>query len=155
MHVFVTADGPAGFQGFPRKILLVYAALAALLLSREEWHSPRAALVFAAVAAFLLYLFLPDNGLGGMYVKIRFSYAVFLLAGIAAINTFRLRWAQGALALCFAFFVARNLQASGRALNFMADAANEYLPIASRIPPRATFRAPALRDTRCAGPLSL
>jgi hypothetical protein len=51
MQVFVTASGPDGFQGLPRKILLFYAALAALLLRREEWRSPRGALVFAAVAA--------------------------------------------------------------------------------------------------------
>jgi hypothetical protein len=72
-------------------------------------------------------------------VKIRFSYALFLIAGIAAVNTWRLRWAQVALALCFGFFVARNLPASALAFDQIAGAADAYLSVASHIPPHATY----------------
>lgn len=139
MQVFVTASGPDGFQGMPRKVLLGFAILAVALLRKSEWRSPRGGLALAAILAFLLYLFLPDNGLGGGYVKIRFSYAVFLLAGIAALHTHRLRGLGVPLALYFAFVLAHNFVATERALYQISDAANEYLSVACRIPPDAIF----------------
>ena len=139
MQVFVTASGPDGFQGMPRKVLLGFAILAVALLRKAEWRSPRGGLALAAMAAFLLYIFLPDNGLGGGYVKIRFSYAVFLLAGIAAVNTYRLWWANVPLAAYFAFVLAHNFVATERALEQISGAAAEYLSVACRIPPSTTF----------------
>ncbi len=139
MHVFVTASGPDGSQRLSWKIFFAYAIVAALLLRKAEWRSPRGALVIAAFAAFLLYLFAPGSGLGGGFVKIRFSWAMFLLAGIAAGYTSRLRWAQIPVAFCFTWLLAGNFLASAQVLHQISEAAGEYLSIAGRIPSRAIF----------------
>ena len=138
MHVFVTASGPYGEQKFLRDILLGCIILAPLLLREKEWKSPRGGLILASAAAFILYLFLPDEGFGGGAIKIRFAWAVFLLGGIAALAS-RLSWIRGPLALCAVFFLASNFTATVRTLRGMSEAAADYLAVAEKIPQGATF----------------
>lgn len=139
MHVFVTASGRDGEQRLLRDILLGCIILAPFLLRKKEWKSPRGGLILAAATAFMLYLFLPDEGVGGGAIKIRFAWAVFFLGGIAAISASRLSWVRGPLAICAVFLLAINFTATVHTLRGMSAAAADYLPVAEKIPPGATF----------------
>ena len=139
MHVFVTASGPEGEQKLLRDILMGCIILAVFLLRGKEWKSPRGGLILAAATAFILYLFLPDEAFSGGAIKIRFAWVVFFLGGIAAIGASRLSWARGPLAICAAFFLASNFTATVRTLRGMSSAAADYLAVAEKIPPGATF----------------
>jgi hypothetical protein len=139
MHVFVTASGDDGTQRLLRNILSVYIVAAAASMRKEEWRSPRAGLFLAAVGAFLLYIFVPDEGVGGGMVKIRFSWAMFFLGGIAALSVSRMRWVRAPLAVCAAILLAPNFTATTRTLQGMSAMADDYLPVAEQIPPGARF----------------
>jgi hypothetical protein len=139
MHVFATAGEPDGLQELLRNILLAYIVAAAALMRRAEWRSPRAALFFAALGAFLLYVFMPDQGMGGSLVKIRFSWAVFFLGGMAALCVSRLRWARAPLAICAAILLAANFKATRRTQQGMSALASDYLSAAEQIPRGARF----------------
>jgi hypothetical protein len=139
MHVFVTASGPQGEPKLLRDLLMGCIILAVFLLRKEEWKSPRGGLILAAATAFILYLFLPDEGFGGGAIKIRFAWVVFFLGGIAAIGASRLSWVRGPLAICAAFFLAYNFTATVRTLRSMSAAAADYLAVAEKIPQGATF----------------
>jgi hypothetical protein len=139
MHVFVTASGPNGEPKLLRDILMGCIILSVFLLREKEWKSPRGGLILAAASAFILYLFLPDEGFGGGAIKIRFAWVVFFLGGIAAVGASRLSWVRGPLAICAAFFLASNFTATVRTLRSMSAAAADYLAVAEKIPQGATF----------------
>ncbi len=139
MHVFVTGDAPDGVQHGLRDILLCCIIAAVFLLRPAEWKSPRGGLLPAALGAFLLYIFVPDAGLGGGIVKIRFSWAVFLLGGLAVLSASRFRWARWAIAVFAAIVLPLNFIATTRTLRGMSAVAADYLPVAQRIPDGASF----------------
>lgn len=139
MHVFLTGAGTFGAQRYTWIFVLCFSIPAAVLLKKREWRSPLGGLVGAAVFCFLLYLFLPNSGLGGSMVKIRFSWAVFVLGGILAWSASRLRHLRTPAALLVAVLVAANLQATARSARRLSDAASDYLAAVRSIPPHARF----------------
>lgn len=139
MHTFQTGVGKYGKPSLLTTFLLCYMGAAALLLRRKEWRSPLGAFAAAALASFLLYLFLPDRGLGGSIVKIRFVWCLFLLGSFVAWGSPRLRMLRTPVALFVSFFVAANLLATRTAVQDLSDAAAPYFAAASPISPRATF----------------
>lgn len=139
MHVFLTGSGAFGSQRYTWMLVLSVSIAAVLLLKKREWLSPLGGLVAAAAICFLLYLFLPDSGLGGSMVKIRFSWAVFVLGGILAWSASRLRHLRTPIAIAVAVLVAANLQATARSARQLSDAAAAYLAALRSIPPRARF----------------
>lgn len=139
MHVFLTGAGAFGMQRYTWMFVLCFSIAAAVLLKKREWRSPLGGLVGAAVCCFLLYLFLPDTGLGGSIVKIRFSWAVFVLGGILAWSATRLRRLRTPAAVLVAVLVAANLQATARSVRRLSDAASDYLSAVRSIPPHARF----------------
>ena len=139
MHVFLTGAGAFGAQRYTWMFVLCFSIAAALLLKKREWRSPLGGLAAAAVLCFLLYLFLPDSGLGGSLVKIRFSWAIFVLGGILAWSAARLRHLRTPAAVLVAVLVAANLQATTPSARALSDAASDYLAAVRAIPPHARF----------------
>jgi len=82
MHVFATAAGTVGGQVLLGSGVLLCIAVTLLGLRPKDWRSEKGALAVAALICFLLYLFVPDQGLGGSETKIRLAWAVFILGGL-------------------------------------------------------------------------
>jgi hypothetical protein len=90
-HVFASDTTRTGGQILLWPGILFFIAIAALGMRREEWMSARGALLAIAAATFGMYLLLPDAGLDGSGVKIRFAWLFFVLAGIVACTVGRIR----------------------------------------------------------------
>jgi len=138
MHIFLTAGGEAK-QRLLWQVLLGYAGLAALLLRGREWASAKGGLVLATLLVFAAYLLTPDRGLGGGEAKIRFSWAVFVLAGLVACSASRLRYLHVPMAIFFACFTWANTVATVRTAAAVNHVAEDYLTVARRIAPGSSF----------------
>ena len=139
MHVFQTGVGRSGAQTLLSSFFLYYIAAGILVMRKREWASVRGGLAIATLLTFLAYLLAPDAGFSGSLVKIRLSWAVFLLGGLLACSVMRLRPLRVATAIwvaCFLAGTAVNTMAIGKRLS---NAAADYLPVANLIPPRSTF----------------
>jgi len=139
MHLFLTAASDDVGQRATWRFLLGYAALAACLMKRTEWRSPRGGLAFAILLTFLMYLFVPDAGFGGSQAKIRFSWAVFVLCGLFACSVSRMRILRPIAALCIAWWMSANLLATYRTVQNVNRSAEDYMVAAAAIPPKASF----------------
>ena len=84
LHTFASAAGLAGGQVYVWPAVLSYMVAAVFLMTRSEWRCPKGGVVLAAIALFGLYVAVPDEGLGGSIVKVRFAWGVFLLGGFGA-----------------------------------------------------------------------
>lgn len=138
MHIFLTAGGEAK-QRLLWQVLLGYAGLAAFLLRGREWASAKGGLVLATLLVFAAYLLTPDKGLGGGEAKIRFSWAVFVLAGLVACSASRLRYLHVPMAIFFACFAWANTVATVRTAATVSNVAGDYLTVARRIAPGSSF----------------
>jgi hypothetical protein len=132
MHIFLTAGGEAK-QRLLWEVLLCYAGLAVLLLKRREWASAKGGLVLATLLVFAAYLLVPDRGLGGSEAKIRFSWAVFVLAGLVACSASRLRFLHVPMAIFFTWFGWANTMATERTAAAISNVAGDYLAVASGV----------------------
>jgi hypothetical protein len=139
MHVFQTGAGRSGAQTLLSSFFLFYIAAGILLMRKREWASVRGGLAVATLLTFLAYLLAPDAGFGGSLVKIRFSWAVFLLGGLLACSVASLRPMRIAVAVWVACFLAGNAVNSMAIAKRVSNAAADYLSIANQIPPRSTF----------------
>lgn len=138
MHVFATAAGQYGGQNLLVPGIVLYIAVGVLGLRRSEWRSEKGALVVAMLVAFLLYLFVPDVGLGGSMAKIRFVWIVFVLGGLVAASTVRTRF-ERPLAIYIALLLGSNLFATWQSLHLTSRAVEDYLSATGGIPRGAVF----------------
>jgi hypothetical protein len=139
MHVFQTGAGKSGAQTILSSFFLFYIAAGILLMRKREWASVRGGLAVATLLTFLAYLLAPDIGFGGSLVKIRFSWAGFLLGGLLACSVMRLRPMRVAVAVWVACFLTGNAVNSMAIAQRVSNAAADYLSIANQIPPGSTF----------------
>jgi hypothetical protein len=139
MHVFQTGSGRSGAQTLLSSFFLYYIAAGILLMRKREWTSARGGLAVATLLAFLAYLLTPDAGFGGSLVKIRLSWAVFLLGGLLACSVMRLRPMRVATAIWVACFLAGNAVNTMAIAKRLSNVAADYLPVANLISPRSTF----------------
>jgi hypothetical protein len=139
MHVFQTGAGRSGAQTLLSSFFLFYIAAGILLMRKREWASVRGGLAVATLLTFLAYLLAPDAGFGGSLVKIRFSWAVFLLGGLLACSVMGLRPMRVATAVWVACFLTGNAVNSMAIAKRVSNAAADYLSIANQMPPKSTF----------------
>ena len=135
LHVFATAPGANGAQYYLWPAALSYMVASVFVLTRGEWRSPRGGLVLAMLGTFGLYLLVPDKGLGGDLVKLRFAWGVFLLGGLLVASAHRMRRFQLPLALYVAVFLTANLVATAQSVADSSDMIGDYLAQAGT-PPR-------------------
>jgi hypothetical protein len=139
MHVFETAPGRVGAQFFIWPVLLFLIAVSLCSMRRVEWLSATGGLAFAIVAVFVLYLVVPDRGLGGGEARIRVSWGVCLWGGILVSSVRKLRDFQIPLAIYLFAFTLGTLWSTENALMASSRAVEDYLTIAGRIRRGSTF----------------
>jgi len=127
MHVFATANGLAGGQWYLWPAVLALLIIAVLGLRRSEWHTAKGGLGVAAVALFLAYLLVPDSGLGGNAVKIRFAWVVFLMGGLLVSSAARLQPLRTPMAIFLSTCLAFNLASTAQSLVDYSNAVDDYL----------------------------
>jgi hypothetical protein len=139
MHVFQTGAGRSGGQTILMPFFMYYIAAGILLMRKREWSSVRGGLAVATLLTFLAYLLAPDAGFGGSYVKIRFSWGVFLLGGLLACSVTRLQPMRVATAVWVACFLTGNAVNSMVIGSRVSNAAADYLSVANLVPPKSIF----------------
>jgi hypothetical protein len=139
MHAFASSQGRAGEQSLLHPAMMALMIIGALSMRRQEWSTPRAAIVVAAVICFFLYLLVPNTGFGGDEIKIRFAWAIFVLGCLVALTVDRLRPIHTPLAIYVAAFLSfsvwstwrTNVVGASRAIQ-LYSAALERVPAGSK-----------------------
>lgn len=149
MHVFATANGLAGGQWYLFPVVLGLIVIAVLGMRRSEWQAAKGGLGVAAVALFFAYLLVPDSGLGGNAVKVRFAWIVFLLGGLLVSSSARLQPLGTPIAIFLTACLAFNLAVTAQSLVDYSAAVDDYLSALSGIRPGSTvvrlrYRTPDL-----------
>ena len=127
LHVFASAAGMAGGQVYVWPAVLSYIVAAVFLMTRSEWRSGKGGVAAAMIALFALYVAVPDEGMGGAIVKVRFAWGVFLLGGVLAASVRRMRLLQLPMAIYIAGFLAGNLVVTAQTLSDSSDLIGDYL----------------------------
>lgn len=135
LQSFTTASGFAGAQWRLWPAVLVLIIIAGFGMRRSEWRSARGGLAVSAVAVFLVYLIVPDSGLGGLFAKVRFAWTAFLLGGLLAVSVARLQPLRTPIAIFVAACLALNLASTARSLSDSSKAVEDYLSALSAIRP--------------------
>jgi hypothetical protein len=138
-YVFATAAGRSGGQTLLWPALLCYIALAAAGMRRREWQTPRGGLAIAAVLTMLVYLFVPDSGLGGEDAKVRFAWGFFIVGGLLAGSVRAVRPLRIPIAIYTFAFLLPNLVSTAKTLSASSQAVEDYLAAVSAIPNGARF----------------
>jgi hypothetical protein len=99
-------------------------------MTRAEWRSAKGGVVLAIVAVFALYVAVPDEGMGGSIIKVRFAWGVFLLGGLLAASSLALRRFQLPMAIYVGGFLIGNLVVSSQTLSDSSDLIGDYLAAA-------------------------
>ncbi len=139
MHVFATANGLAGGQWYLWPAVLALMITAVLGMRRSEWRTAKGGLAIAAVAVFLVYLIVPDSGLGGTQVKVRFAWIVFLLGGLLVSSAARLQPLQTPIAIFVSGCLAFNLASTAQSVAAYSLAVDDYLSTLAGIRPGSTI----------------
>lgn len=139
MHVFSTASGFAGSEWYLWPVVFALIVISALGMRRAEWQTAKGGLVIATVAVFLAYLLVPDAGLGGNQVKVRFAWVVFLLGGLMVSSSARLRPLRTPLALFITACLAYNLASTAHGVSAYSKATDDYLSALTAIRPGSTI----------------
>lgn len=108
MHVFASSVGRIPQEKFLYPVIGLFALAGILSMKKQEWSSPRGAVVLLTLFSFAFYLYVPDAGFGGSVVKIRFAWAVFVFGSLVALSASR----TGFLRLPVAVYTAALLAAS-------------------------------------------
>jgi hypothetical protein len=127
MHVFATASGLAGGQWYLWPVVLALMVIAVLGMRRSEWRTAKGGLAMAAMAVFLVYLIVPDSGLGGTQVKVRFAWIVFLLGGLLVASAARLQPLKTPIAIFVSACLAFNLASTAHSVAAYSIAVDDYL----------------------------
>ncbi len=139
MHVFVTSSGRAGNQSLLQPAVLCLMVLAILTMRKGDWQTARGGLAIGTVAAFLVYLSVPDAGFGGKEAKIRFAWGVFILGGLVLATARRLRPLRIPFDIyVFALLIATLVSTQHSLWNY-SDAVDDYLYATKEIPRGARF----------------
>ncbi len=130
-------------QHFPQKIFIYssgwvgeqrYVWIAMLLaICAAMWRRAEHGLNLAVAGAFLLYLLVPDVGLGGSVVKMRFALAVFVFGALVV-----QRWLP-LIGLFLAVPLVAQLTLVAQQLPLTSAAVGKYLATADSLPPGARF----------------
>ncbi len=139
MNVFATANGLAGGQWYLWPAILGLMIIAILGMRRSEWTTAKGGLAIAALALFLAYLLVPDSGLGGNEVKIRFAWVVFLLGGLLVSSVGRLQPLRTPLAIFVSACLAFNLAFTAQSVAGYSRAVDDYLSAIKRVRPGSTL----------------
>lgn len=139
MHVFATANGLAGGQWYLWPAVLGLMIIAVFGMRRSEWRTPKGGLAIAAAAVFLAYLLVPDSGLGGTQVKVRFAWIVFLLGGLLVSSVARLQPLKTPIAIFVSACVAFNLASTAQSVAAYSKAVDDYLSTLTGIRPGSTI----------------
>lgn len=149
MHVFHYSSTRWGRQELLYAGVLCYLFLALGAMTRREWTTARGGLWVSAVMALVLYACLPNLGFGGGEVKVRFSWAFYLFAGLLATSLVRLRPLHLPLSLYVAFWSAAALSA-GQDLNAKISRSAQVYETALRDLPRGSTFVRMRFDTKAA-----
>jgi hypothetical protein len=137
MEVFTSTHGGAGDQSSLTWAVLCLIVLAMLMMRRADWATAHGGLAVSAVLAFLAYLIVPDEGLGGSMVKIRFVWGVFLLGGLLLAATARLRPWFVLFEVYVCVLLATSLVSNRDAVRGYSRAVDDYLVAAAQVPREA------------------
>ena len=148
MHVFSTANGLGGGQWYLWPAVLGLMVIAVLGMRRSEWRTAKAGLAIAALAVFLLYLIVPDSGLGGTQVKVRFAWIVFLLGGLLVSSVARLQPLKTPIAIFVSACLAFNLASTAQSVAAYSRAVDDYLSALTRHSAGIDHHSFALSDAR-------
>ena len=127
LHAFASASGLAGGQVYVWPAVLSYIVAAVFLMTRAEWRSAKGGVVLAIIALFGLYVAVPDEGMGGAIIKVRFAWGVFLLGGLLASSARALRRFQLPMAVYIGGFLIGNLVVTSQTLSDSSDLIGDYL----------------------------
>jgi hypothetical protein len=139
MHVFSTANGLAGGQWYLWPAILALMIFAVLGMRRYEWRTPKGGLAIAAMALFLTYLLVPDSGLGGTQVKVRFAWVVFILSSLLVSSVARLQALRTPIAIFVSACLAYNLISTAQSVAAYSKAVEDYLSTLTNIRPGSTL----------------
>jgi hypothetical protein len=137
--VFATANGFAGGQWYLWPAVLGLIIIAVLGMRRSEWRTAKGGLAIAVMAVFLLYLIVPDSGLGGTQVKVRFAWIVFLLGGLLVSSVARLQPLKTPIAIFVSACLAFNLASTAHSVATHSKAVADYLSTLTGIRPGSTI----------------
>ena len=138
MLVFTTADGLAGGQSYLWPAVLGLMIIAVLGMRSSEWRTAKGGLAIVAIAVFLIYLFVPDSGLGGNDVKVRFSWTVFIVGCLLVSSVARLQPLRTPLAVFLSACLAFNLTSTTQRMAAYSKAVEDYLSTLTSIRPGST-----------------
>jgi hypothetical protein len=139
MHAFVTSSGRAGNQALLVPVVLFAILLAIVTLTRRQWMAMEGALAIVTLATFLIYVFVPDIGLGGNEAKIRFAWGVFLLGGLLLWTSLSLRKFRIPFELCVSALLFANLTSTLGGVSRYSRAVEAYLQVADKLPHGSHF----------------
>jgi hypothetical protein len=88
---------------------------------------------------FLLYLMVPDSGLGGTQVKVRFAWIVFLLGGLLVSSLARLQPLKTPIAIFVSACLTFNLASTAQSVAEYSQAVDDYLSALTAIRPGSTI----------------
>jgi hypothetical protein len=135
MHVFATANGFAGGQWYLWPAVLGLMIISVLGMRGDEWRMAKGGLAIAAILVFLAYLMVPDSGLGGNQVKVRFAWVVFLLGGLLVSSVARLQPLKTPIAIFVSACLAFNLTSTVKGVAAYSRAVEDYLSTTAGIRP--------------------
>ncbi len=138
-YVFVTAGGIAGEQLYLWPAVLALILIAVLGMRRAEWKTSKGGLAIVCMALFIVYLIVPDSGLGGNEVKIRFAWIVLLMGGVLVGSVARLQLLRTPISIFVAVCLAYNLSATVRSVGAYSKAVEDYLSTLNPIRPGSTI----------------
>ncbi len=138
-HIFSTGDGLWGNQRILWPFILGCGVFACVAMKREERKLLKGGWVAMTALLFLAYFLLPDEGLGGSMVKIRFAWAVFLFLGVLAASVEAMLRFRMPIAIVTTILLGANLTSTAQSAQSASRAIEDYAPLAARIRPGATL----------------
>ena len=135
MHAFATTGGFAGGQWYLWPAVLGLMVIAALGMRPAEWRTAKGGIAVAGLAEFLIYLIVPDSGLGGNQVRVRFVWVVFILGGLLVATVARLQPLRTPIAIFVAACLTFNLVSTARTVSAYSRAVEDYLATLAAIRP--------------------
>ena len=134
MHVFASARGRAGEEALLVPAMIFFLATGLLAIRRAELTRARLSMAMATAVSFGGYLFLPDTGFGGDFIKIRLAWAVFLFGCPLAASVTRMKFLRVPVSVYIACCVAANLVVTCRIERSIGRAAASYEAALEAIP---------------------
>jgi hypothetical protein len=133
LDMFNTGSGPIGRQTFLWPVVLAAIVFVIARMRRAEWKTVRGGVAMAALASFIVYLIVPDEGFGGGQAKVRFAWAAFLFGALLVSSTPKFAF-RSCLIAYVAILLAFNLAATRRTLSNYSSTIAEYLAALDEFP---------------------